>query len=368
MESFAWSDSFETGIELVDQQHRGLVDIVNRFGDGVTENTLSADDLKKLIAQMRQYAEQHFHDEEQLMRSKGIDDRHFQQHTRIHAEFHEQVEAMAHNVLFKSSHSALYLLDFLVHWLAYHILGMDQNMARQLAYIDQGINAAEAYELEERERDASTEPLLKALDGLFDKVSHQNRELQQFNQELEKKVEERTKELLRANAALEALSLTDALTELPNRRQAMNMLDVFWQESKEHNSDLACIMIDADHFKEVNDNYGHDRGDEVLRSLARTLSHAFRTDDLVCRLGGDEFFVICPNTNLDGAMQIAETTRQTVAEMRVETGGNPWIGSISVGVAARQAEMSEPAELVKKSDESVYLAKKAGKNCVRKVQ
>lgn len=133
-------------------------------------------------------------------------------------------------------------------------------------------------------------------------------------------------------------------------------------------TDLVCIMIDADHFKQVNDNYGHDAGDEVLRQLARTLLHAFRNDDLVCCLGGDEFFMICPHADLAGGITIAEITRQKVSEMRVETGGDPWAGSISVGVAMREASMNTFAELVKNADESVYAAKAAGKNCVRAVQ
>jgi hemerythrin len=255
-----------------------------------------------------------------------------------------------------------------MHWLAYHILGMDQNMARQLELIGQGTDPGEAFDLAEKESDSSTEPLLKALSGLFEQVSAQNRELQQLNQGLEKKVDERTRELSRANAVLEAMSLTDSLTELPNRRHAMGMLDVLWNDAIKNSLDLVCIMIDADHFKQVNDSCGHDAGDEVLKELARTLLHSFRNDDVVCRLGGDEFFVICPSTDLAGGMKIAEDTRQRVCEMRVATGGDPWLGSISVGVAARTAQMQQPDELVKKADESAYAAKHAGKNCVRKVQ
>jgi hemerythrin len=368
MGSFEWSDSFITGIAVVDQQHRRLTDMVNRFGDGLSQNQVSQDDLCHLLGEMGHYASEHFRDEETLMQDAGIDPRHYAAHFRVHRDFELEVQSMASDILDPSQGSARHLLDFLMHWLAYHILGMDQNMARQLELIEQGIDPGEAFELAEKESDSSTEPLLLALSGLFEQVSAQNRALQRLNRDLEKKVEERTRELSRANAVLKAMSLTDSLTGLPNRRHAMEMLDVLWKDSTEHALDLVCIMIDADHFKQVNDSYGHDAGDEVLKEVALTLLHSFHNDDVVCRLGGDEFFVICPSTDLAGGMKIAEDTRQRVSQMRVATGGDPWVGSISVGVAARTAAMQKPDELVKKADQSVYAAKHAGKNCVRKVQ
>jgi hemerythrin len=125
------------------------------------------------------------------------------------------------------------------------------------------------------------------------------------------------------------------------------------------------MMIDADHFKEVNDTYGHDAGDVVLNELARTLKYSFRSDDVVCRLGGDEFFVICPNTNLEGGMYAAEISRNAASKLRVPTGGEPWHGSVSICVAVWAPEMKSYEELIKVADNSVYAAKQAGKNCVR---
>lgn len=104
--------------------------------------------------------------------------------------------------------------------------------------------------------------------------------------------------------------MTDALTGLPNRRHALQQLKTLWEESTRSASPLSVMMIDADHFKEVNDTCGHDAGDLVLGELARTLQHAVRTDDLVSRLGGDEFLIICPDTDSSGGRQIAETVRK----------------------------------------------------------
>jgi hemerythrin len=260
--------------------------------------------------------------------------------------------------------SAKPLLKFLIYWLAYHILGSDQSMAKQVVAIQSGQSAAEAYLAEERMKEGAVEPLLHALNGLFKQVSERNRELLQLNQTLEARVVERTKELAVANRQLEEIALTDVLTGLPNRRDAMRCLGLAWKEAEKEDAPLACMMIDADGFKQVNDNYGHDAGDEVLRQLARNLRYSVRTDDIVCRLGGDEFFVICPRTQLDGAAQLAEKIRLAIAALRVPTGSGEWRGSISIGVAVRKAGMSHFEELIKAADEGVYCAKKNGRNCV----
>jgi hemerythrin len=256
------------------------------------------------------------------------------------------------------------LLKFLIYWLAYHILGSDQAMAKQIVAIQSGQSATTAYIAEERMKEGAVEPLLHALNGLFRQVSERNRELLQLNQTLEARVAERTNELAIANRQMEVIALTDVLTGLPNRRHAMRSLGLAWDESIKDNTPLACMMIDADGFKQINDNYGHDAGDEVLRQLSRNLQYAVRTDDIVCRLGGDEFLVICPNTILDGAMRLAEKLRLAIAAMHVPAGKGEWHGSISIGVAGRKAAMGNLEELIKAADEGVYRAKKNGRNCV----
>ncbi len=186
-----------------------------------------------------------------------------------------------------------------------------------------------------------------------------------LNLSLEKKVAERTRELSEANIRLETIALTDALTELPNRRHGMRVLKALWKEAVKDNTPLSCMMIDADHFKQVNDTYGHDAGDTVLCELAKTLSHSVRTDDLVCRLGGDEFLIICPNTDRNGGVHLAGIIHQTVSVLRIPTGDGAWKGSISVGVACRSRQMADHEALIKRADEAVYAAKRSGKNCVK---
>jgi hemerythrin len=256
------------------------------------------------------------------------------------------------------------LLQFLTQWLAYHILGSDQFMAKQIASIQSGCRPEDAYLDAAPTNDPATDTLLAALNGLFHQVSERNRELVQLNKTLEARVAERTQALTDANQRLEDLANTDTLTGLPNRRYALYRFAMEWETAQRDGKPLACMMVDADGFKQVNDTHGHDAGDAVLRALSTQLNDAVRTDDIVCRLGGDEFLIICAGTPLNGAMRLAETIRQKVAALRVPAGDGEWCGSISVGVAARTASMKGLEDLMKAADQGVYVAKHNGRNCV----
>jgi len=364
MESFCWNCNFETGLHDVDDQHRRLVDIINIFGSHLAENDIAEEHVESLLKELIDYAQFHFDDEEELMAESGLDSRHCEFHVAEHNTFLDDVLLFRNHRRGGDLEEARAILEYLIHWLAYHILVMDKNMARQMSLIAGGMSAAEAWQVEERDVDASTEPLLTALKGLFQQVSQRNRELAALNQNLERIVEERTRELVKANADLEILAMTDVLTELPNRRHALRQLQELWKEAELLNGHLSCMLVDADGFKAMNDTYGHDAGDAVLWRLARELCHSVRSDDIVCRLGGDEFVIICPFTPLEGALHIAELTRANIAALRVPAGKGFWHGSISVGVAAKTADIASVDDLVKTADAGVYMAKKAGRNCV----
>jgi diguanylate cyclase (GGDEF)-like protein len=239
--------------------------------------------------------------------------------------------AMHDETFFDDPASLHLLLDFLIHWLVYHILGMGQNMARQIIAIKNGSSARKALQMSGNEVHYATETLLEALNNLFQQLSDRNKELHQLNRTLELKVKQRTQELQEANQHLEQLALTDVLTGLPNRRYAMSCLSELWEKAQQQGPPLSCLMIDADYFKEVNDKYGHDAGDKVLIELAQELQQTLRNDDIVCRLGGDEFMVICENTDFAGAKHLAGLLCRNIAEFKVEVAGGSWLGSVSIG-------------------------------------
>lgn len=365
METFHWDQNFITGLETVDEQHLHLVQLINRFGSLLARNTVQFEDIETLFGELADYAEYHFKEEEAMMTEVGIDQRHKDHHFNEHESFLQEVVNMHAGLSPEKTETANYLLSFLTHWLAYHILGSDQDMARQVEAIESGVSPVQAYDNMERDRDGASGPLLLALNGLFQQVSARNRELVQLNDSLEEKVVERTQELFVANQQLEVMANTDVLTGLPNRRRVMYQLSELWNQSVEEQKPICCMMIDADHFKEINDTYGHDAGDVVLRELAKCLQYSVRTDDVVSRLGGDEFLIVCPNTDEAGGMKVAGFVREQVSRLCVSTGDGSWHGSVSVGLASRTVEMDRYDDLLKMADNAVYEAKRAGKNCVR---
>ena len=361
MQSFSWNDNYVTGLSEVDEQHHYLVDLINAFGDKVVEDVLVYDDLKSIINELIEYTDYHFTEEEELMSKSNIDERHLNIHVEAHKDFIQEIKNMSENISVDTHESMQHLLDFLIHWLAYHILYEDQNMARQIKAISSGLTPAEAYDTEEHGKHNATEPLILALNGLFNLLSSRNKQLVQLNKSLEEKVQERTKALSKANHHLEELALTDTLTGLPNRLHALRSMAILWKESIKTASTLSCMMIDADYFKEVNDTYGHDAGDMVLRSLAKTLQDSIRNDDIICRLGGDEFLIICPNTDINGAQRVAQNICEAVSEISIKTDAFIWDGSVSIGVAQRSDKMKNYDELIKAADQGVYAAKKRWK-------
>ena len=365
MDSFKWGVPFVTGITDVDNQHKTLVTMINRFGEAIAESTLNEDYLFSTIKELATYAQEHFRSEEKFMSSMQLDLRHVRNHMEQHNDFVTNIAHLTDEIDAEKTEDCRSLFEYLVHWLAYHILGIDKNMARQIASVRAGVTPSEAYQNEEKSANSSTEPLLVALKGLFALVSKRNKALGELNQSLEQRVTERTKELSRANEALEVISVTDHLTRLPNRRFAMAQLTLLWAEAAKRGQSLACLMIDADEFKSINDTYGHDAGDVVLQRLSQELRESVRSDDIVCRIGGDEFLIVCPNTNLEGALLLGEQIRARVAALKVTAGAGYWFGSVSIGVATTNPEIKDIGGLMKAADLAVYIAKKDGKNCVR---
>ncbi|MHA7853907.1 sensor domain-containing diguanylate cyclase [Marinobacter shengliensis] len=191
---------------------------------------------------------------------------------------------------------------------------------------------------------------------------------QQANLTLEARVRERTEELERANEQLKAISLTDGLTHVANRRRFDEKLEIEWGRALRHEHELSLLLLDIDHFKRVNDELGHLTGDDCLVALAGILqAEVQRAGDLVARYGGEEFAILLPTTDSAGALLVAERIRKAVAGTPVATKeqDTPVPLTISVGVATMlPARGVSSPELVRRADEALYAAKDNGRNRV----
>lgn len=175
-------------------------------------------------------------------------------------------------------------------------------------------------------------------------------------------------ELAVTNRRLHDAALTDVLTGLPNRRFAIEYFQREWLGSNRSKRPLSCMLVDVDSFKSINDSCGHDTGDVVLKQVARAIKSGLRAQDVVCRTGGDEFTVICPETDLRAALVCAERVRREVAELKFDGAAASLKSSVSLGVAVRDAGTADIDALLKRADEGVYLAKQRGRNRVATVQ
>jgi diguanylate cyclase (GGDEF)-like protein len=161
-----------------------------------------------------------------------------------------------------------------------------------------------------------------------------------------------------ANRRFEKSAFTDALTGLPNRAFARDALAGAWEQSGQP---LTCMMLDIDHFKRVNDTHGHDVGDLILQRTGEAMRASVRASDTVCRLGGEEFLLICRGTSAVEGLAAAERIRGVVERNKVSAPGFAGGVTISIGVAERVAGMGHPDELLKEADLAVYAAKHGGR-------
>ena len=182
---------------------------------------------------------------------------------------------------------------------------------------------------------------------------------------LQEKVANRERELSEMNDRLLLISRTDGLTGIANRRHIEERLHEMWEHASRLNEPLACVMCDIDKFKSVNDTYGHQAGDAVLKQFAEVLTHEAREIDRVGRYGGEEFIVLLPGTVLDAAVTFAERVRSAIEERTFTFEGGSLRRTVSAGVAAwPHPRVHSHEELIKAADSALYVAKETGRNRV----
>ncbi|HEX6573351.1 MAG TPA: diguanylate cyclase [Gemmatimonadaceae bacterium] len=172
-------------------------------------------------------------------------------------------------------------------------------------------------------------------------------------------------ELDKTNQRLRYISMTDGLTEVDNRRALEQRLHEMFEHSLRLHEPVACVMCDIDHFKRVNDTYGHAAGDDVLKQFAQILKDEAREIDRVGRYGGEEFLLLLPGTVLDSAVTFAERVRQRVEEHTFSFEGGTLKRTVSLGVAAwPHPRIKGREEMLKAADDALYVAKEMGRNKV----
>ena len=186
--------------------------------------------------------------------------------------------------------------------------------------------------------------------------------------ELEKEsrdIQRYTAELAAANRRLKSMANTDILTGLPNRRYALNRLEQESASALRFKQPLSVLMLDLDHFKSVNDTLGHDVGDQVLAHAANLMRETARTNDIVCRLGGEEFLIIAPNTDGATALSLAERIRGAIEEHQPAGLVLRYPVTVSIGVAGAIGAKPSWKELMKRADDALYLVKQGDRNGVK---
>jgi two-component system cell cycle response regulator len=160
-------------------------------------------------------------------------------------------------------------------------------------------------------------------------------------------------------------ALRDSLTKVFNRKHFNDLLAKEFAFATRHSAPLALLFIDLDHFKNVNDSFGHPAGDYVLAEVSGVLASGIRSEDVLARFGGEEFCVLCRGTDKAGALELGERLRREIAERRYIFGGKIIPVTISVGVALMpDPAMTQPASLLAAADRALYEAKRAGRNRV----
>lgn len=164
-----------------------------------------------------------------------------------------------------------------------------------------------------------------------------------------------------ARKEIERLAVTDHLTGIFNRRHLIDRFTEELQRARRNRNHLSFLIADIDRFKDLNDNYGHLKGDEVLKAIVRRIAKSIRGYDILGRFGGEEFIVILPETDIEDAMNLAERIRTGIKETSIDD----MAVTVSIGVATLEIEDKNIDDLIRRADKALYAAKEAGRNCVK---
>lgn len=202
-----------------------------------------------------------------------------------------------------------------------------------------------------------------AFNQMHGTIKKQIQQLNSHREDLEREVRERTQELEEANRKLDLISRTDELTQLPNRRDMQKTIEKEVTRTERSHKPFSIIFFDIDHFKNVNDTYGHAAGDLILKSVASTIRSLLRKYDVLARFGGEEFLTLLPETPLEDGIVVAERFRKQIEESSVRFGGQEIKVTITLGVALYDSRLGADRS-IQLADKALYEGKESGRNKV----
>ena len=212
--------------------------------------------------------------------------------------------------------------------------------------------------------------LFTEFNRMTNEIKKRDKVLKEHNIDLKNLVSSTNEELIKTKNNLNEVSIlatTDPLTTLSNRRYTLEQFDLMIKEAQKANQPLGVIMLDIDHFKQVNDNLGHQAGDVVLIEVAKFLLESARDNDIVGRIGGEEFLILCRHADIDTTYNVAERIRHNVEKKIISYEKEKTTQvTLSLGLCSTISNSYTKEELVKIADEALYIAKKSGRNKVVK--
>ena len=276
------------------------------------------------------------------------------------SEIDEQVSSLL--LVSKVMLAAALVIILLISFWLYRMLVLPMGrLIQHTIEISEGDMEAEDIDLGKRQDEIGI--LAKHFNIMHHTIKRQIAELNAHREMLEQEVQERTKELEEANKKLDLISRTDELTGLPNRRDMLRTIDNEIQRVTRTRKPFCFIFIDIDHFKNVNDTYGHACGDEVLKHVAATIRNLLRKYDVLARYGGEEFLTLLPETDLEGAKIAAERFRKTIEDTTVIFGKLSIKVTITLGVSQYDHALGADRS-IQMADRALYEGKENGRNRV----
>ncbi|MCW8916104.1 MAG: bacteriohemerythrin [Magnetovibrio sp.] len=363
IEVFPWDDNLATGIESIDTQHQTLVRLLNELT--VTLVSDEEVEITRVFDELAAYASYHFESEEAIWRKHLTDDELVSLHKESHASFLPKVFAIKEEQSEKSlSEVVEHVVMFLIRWLAFHIIDSDKRLAIIVRALEQGANLEEAKRISQDEMSGSARVLIDTVLKMYNNLS--SRTLDLMRERIARmKVEKQLKE---ANQQLAHQAITDELTGLYNRRHFDEILSQEYKRAFRKDHCLTLILLDVDHFKLLNDNYGHGYGDEVLQKLGQHLKDICRRPgDFAFRVGGEEFAVLVSDETAMDGRKFADMICQSISGLCIKHDFNLAADhlTVSAGCAALMpTEVAEANDYLVQADRCLYAAKKQGRNCV----